>query len=292
MMTPDTLSPPNAPRGSPWFFYPLAIIVVTCVLLSPTGHAETPKLRPDQQRAVELSLRGMDPSMVPFMRETMAKNLAPYGEAQIAALIAGLESMEAPTSGHGTEDAPETAELSPEDFAFNRAQYEPVIRKGHDAQKKFDAFVTARLETKCPKRDTVARWGSAWRYELIALKEGWSTASWNADSDVTVLGSTYAPQDGRYKFDFSKVRYTFDEKVAGAAIDKACADYAAKGKEFLAKLDPMVAREDWEGAHRLEQGAMTWIDPIRARMEDTLNKQSPNVNIAVMDALQNGKRVK
>jgi hypothetical protein len=296
MLTPDMISPPTPPRGSPWFFYPLAILVVSAVLFTPTGEAETPKLRPDQQRAVELSLRGMDPAMVPFMRETMAKNLAPYGEAQIAALIAGLESKEFSPSNSSADNEPdeEAAEptLSPEDFAFNRAQYEPVIRKAHAAQKKFDDFVNARLQAKCPKPGAAARWGSAWRYELIPLKEEWSTASWNPDSDVQVIGSVYGPQDGRYKFDFSKVRFTFDEKVVGDAIDKACADYGAKGKEFLAKLDPLVAREDWEGAHRLEQSAMRWIDPIRSRMEDALNKQSPNGNQAIMDALQNGKRIK
>ncbi len=282
------------------FLYPLAAACLAAVLLSPsTGEAQTGgvKLRPDQKRAVELSIAGIEPAQRPFIYEQMAKNLAPYDEAQIARLIAGLEANAskdqiAAASKAAASDAPIEGALSKADFEFNRAQYEPAIRKHWAAKKAFDDFINAKLTAYCPKRDAVARWGSAWRYELIEFRMASATASWNPDADVSVLGSSYAPQDGRYTFDFSKVRYTFDEKAADAAIREGCTAYAAKGKEFLARLDSMTAREDWDGAHRLEQSAMSWVDPIRAKMDAKLEKLSPDYGYPMITALQSGKRVK
>lgn len=262
-----------------------------------SSNPRTPELRPDQKRAVELSIAGVDPAQRPFMYEQMAKNLAPYDEKQIAALIKGLEASASKeqieiADSHLNDTGPVEGALSAADFAYNRAQYEPVIRKAWEAQKKYDDFVNAKMAAYCPDRDTAARWGSAWRYELHQFRIPSATASWNPDTDVQVMGSAYAPQDGRYNFDFSKVRYSFDEKAADAAIKEACSAFAAKGVEFLAKLDPMIAKEDWSGAFKLEQTANAGIEPIRAKLDQKLEPLSPNYGYPLMAALQNGKRVK
>lgn len=268
-----------------------------CALMTTTANVEAQspaRLRPDQQRALELTLKGVEPSMRPFLREQMAANLAPYSEAQIALLIKGLEDSASTSSGdHADTEAEQRAEeISPADLEYNRKQFEPAIRKAHKAQVEFDAFANAKLEAHCPKRGEFARWGSAWRYEMMPLKEEVSTATWNVESDIAVMGSTYAPQDGRYTFDFSKVRFTFDKAAVEGAIKQACGEYRAQGKTFLAKLDPLVAKEDWQGAHDLEQRAMSWIDPVRRRLDEALTKQSPNSDYALITAMQNPKRAR
>jgi hypothetical protein len=257
----------------------------------------TPKLRPDQKYLVELAIAGVEPAQRPFIYEQMAKTYAGYNEAQTAQMIAALEAnasaeQKAIAVKASRNDGPVEGTLSAADFEFNRAQYEPVIRKHWEAQKKFDDFVNAKLAAYCPSRDAVARWGSAWRYELVTFKTPHRTASDRADIDVQVMGSAYAPQDGRYTFDFSKVRYTFDERATEAAIKEGCAAYAAKGREFLAKLDPMIARQDWNGAFKLEQASMAPVNPIREKLDARLAELSPGAGYPVMMALQNGRKAK
>lgn len=262
-----------------------------------TTSSGTPRLRPDQRRAVELSLVGMEPSMRPFMYEQMAKNLAGYDEKQIASLIKGLEANAskedlAAVDAAMKNDGPVVGTLSKADFDFNRAQYEPAIRAHWAAKKKFDDYVNAKRVAHCPNRDSVARFGSAWRYELMQFGMDSAVASQNADADVAVMGSSYAPQDGRYKFDFSKVRMMFDEKAVDAAVKEGCDAYKAEGVKFLAKIDPMIKRQDWEGAHKAEQAAMGPVSQIIDRMNARLAKLSPEDGYPMIMALQNGKRIK
>jgi len=274
--------------------------LAACTLLTAVtsdGHAQTVcKLRPDQLAAVEAVLAGMEPAMRPMMRESIAESFAPYTEAQIKLFMSSMAKDNANKAGQqaqtisATEEAP--GELSPEDFEYNRKQYEPAIRKAHAAQKAFDDFTKAKVAEYCPAQGKFARYGSAWRYEFISFQPNWPTASDRADIDVAVLGASYAPQDGRYDFDFSKVRMTFDKAKVDAAIQQACREYAAQGMTFLAKLDPLVAAQNWEGAHRLEQSAFAWPTPVATRLEDVLKAQSPAGDYALLNALQAGKRVK
>lgn len=48
--------------------------------------------------------------------------------------------------------------------------------------------------------------------EVMPPSANWPTASDSAGLDIQV-GSSYAPQHGRYQLDFSKVRTTFDETI-------------------------------------------------------------------------------
>jgi hypothetical protein len=267
-----------------------------CALMTVNANVEAQspaRLRPDQQKAVELTLQSVDPAMRPFMRERLWAGFAGYSEAQIATYMKGLTGTNA-GGDNAVEDVSDdpAKEMSPADLAYNRKQFEPAIRKAHAAQVEFDRFANEKLQALCPKRDEMARWGSAWRYEMVPLKEGVSTATWNVENDIAVMGSSYAPQDGRYDFDFSKVRYSFDKAAVEGAIRQACMEYRAQGRTFLAKLDPLIAGKDWEGAHRLEQQAMGWVEPVRRRLDDVLTKQSPNSDFALVVAMQNPKRAK
>lgn len=268
-----------------------------CVMLAATASAET-KLRPDQQKALDATLQQIEPANRAVAREQMAASFASFSPAQIKMIMANLEKQKAEKIAAEKEaakpPAPEKV-ATPADLAYNKAQYEPVIRKFHANQKAFDDFANAKLAAYCPtNRDTFARFGSAWRYELFALTQPWATASWNPDIDVEVLGGTYAPQDGRYKFDFSKVPASFDKTAADAAVKTACDAYKIKGAEFLKKLDPLIATKNWDAAFKLEQTANSGIEPIRMKMKASLDKVDPNIGFGypILAALQNAKPVK
>jgi hypothetical protein len=116
-------------------------------------------------------------------------------------------------------------------------------------------------------------------------------ATWNVDSNVEIAGQAYAPQDGRYNFDFSKVRMTFDEKAIDAAISQACDQVKARGKEFLAKVDPLLAKKDWDGAFLAEGSAQGKLEPIRTELKAKFDKLSPGDFTEIQMALMNGKPV-
>jgi hypothetical protein len=270
--------------------------LAACTLFTAYGsdsHAQTArKLRPDQIRAVETVLAGMEPAMRPLMRDSIADSIAPYSEAQVKLMMQGI-AKEAADKAQPASDAVEEAPgaLSPEDFEYNRKQFEPAIRTAWAAQKAFDDYTNAKLAEHCPKSGTFARYGSAWRYDFIAFQPVWPTASDRPEIDVAVFGSSYAPQDGRYDFDFSKVRMTFDKTKVDAAVTQACREYAAQGKTFLAKLDAKLAANDHDGAFKLEMSASGWIAPVRERLETVLKANAPSADYALLNALQNGKRV-
>src|SRR5690606_29095643 len=159
----------------------------------------------------------------------------------------------------------------------NRAQYEPMMRKAWEAGKAFDDFVTAELAAECPPDDgRFAVFGAAWRYEVYPLAPTWPTVSADVDLEVEIVGGSYAPQDGRYDFDFSDVRLSFDEAGVERAIAAACAEYTAIGEAFLAE-----ARADARGAEvppngmRIEQSANAKVAAVRARLEELLTAQAP-----------------
>jgi hypothetical protein len=298
MMTPDSLAPPadaartlTAPKLR--FLYPLAAVLTCTVLLAPpSAEAQTPKLRPDQTRAIEAALQDVEPAMRPMAREQLARTFASFSEAQIAMMMAKMNENKTAAAAKPAKavEAPKR-EATPEDLAYNRAQYEPVIRKHHAAQKRFDEFMNVKLEAYCPGRDEFARFGSGWRYDLGQFVEPSSLATWNVETNVEVAGQAYAPRDGRYKFDFSKVRMAFDEKAVDAAIKQACASVKAKGAEFLARLDPMIAKKDWDGAFKLERSAQGGLQPVRAELKAKLGQVSPGDFSAIQMALMNGTRV-
>lgn len=216
--------------------------------------------------------------------------LYPLAAVCVAAVFMAPTSGEAQT-GSAAMAARATAGGEIDDRAFMKAQYEPVIRKHHAAQRAFDAFYNMKIAEYCPARDQYARFGSAWRYEQGQFVQPSALASWNVETNVLVTDEAYAPQEGRYRFDFSKVRMTFDEAKVDAEIKAACERVHAAGRDFLAKIDPVIAQKDWDNAFKLESWAKGRLSPIRHDLKVAMDKLSPGDFSEIQLALMNGARV-
>ena len=275
------------------FLYPLAAACIAAIFLTPTmGEAQSAsgKLRPDQQRAIELALNDVEPAMRPMARTQLAATFGQFSEAQIAMMVSQMKANASAPPKPTPVAASETV-ATPQDLAYNRAQFEPVIRKHHAVQTKFDLFANAKLATYCPSRDQYARFGAGWRYEQGQYVMPSALASWNVETDIEVAAEAYAPHDGRYTFDFAKVRMTFDEKAVDAAIKTACDKVHAAGRDFLAKVDPAIAAKDWDNAYKLELWAQGRLEPIRSEMADAFSKLSPGDFTEIQLAMMDGRKV-
>jgi hypothetical protein len=268
------------------------------VFLAPANaHAQAPKLRPDQQKFIEMAIADVDPAYRAAAYEQMAKSVAPMSEQMISMAMAKAktnkaeQAQQAKAEKAARDAAPKDRALTPEDKAYHKAQYEPVIRKHHAVQKKFDAFVNAKVAAYCPGRDTYARFGSGWRYEQGDMMMESALATWNVDANVEIAGEALAPTNGRYNFDFSKVRMSYDEKAVDAAIKAACDQVHVKGKAFLAKVDPLIKKQDWDGAFKAEGSAQGALDVTRQDLKAKLNTLGPGDFSAIQMAMMNGKRV-
>lgn len=278
------------------FLYPLAAVCIAAVFLAPSSGEAQPggaaKLRPDQERAIELALKDVEPAMRPMARQQLATTFAMLSEAQIAMMIAQMHAN-ARDAAAKPEPAPYVETVAtPEDIAFMKAQYEPLMRKHHAAQVAFDKLVNATVAANCPASGVYARYGSGWRHELGQFMMESALGANNVETRVTVAGEAYMPKDGRYKFDFSKVKTTFDKAAVEAAIKTACGKVHAVGKSFLAKVDPLIAKEDWDGAYKAESAANYALEPIRAELQAAYDRIGPG-DIGVFQlAMMDGVRVK
>lgn len=277
------------------FLYPLAAVCIAAVFLSPSnGEAQTgtTKLRPDQERAIELALKDVEPAMRPMARQQLAVSFGNFNEAQIAMMIAKMNENRAAEAAKPTPVVEVETVSTPQDSAFMRAQYEPVMRKHHAVQKQFDDFANAKMEAYCPTDGKYARYGSAWRYEQAQFVMPVELATWNVESNVTIAREALEPKDGRYQFDFGKVRMSYDEKKVDAEIKRICDKVHAAGSKFLATVDPPIAREDWDGAFVAEQKANFALEPIRAEWKKMIDTMSPGDFTEIQLAMMNGKKVK
>ncbi len=273
----------------PLHYFIAALSVCLVCLIPLSGHADTPQLRPDQKRAIDLLVKDVDPAARDMARAQLAKTLAPFSEAQIAMMLAQKTTNDkAEAAKPVSEPAAEpTGPASPEDIAYNRAQANPVIRKSWAAQKAFDDFVDTKIGEFCPPPHSVARFGSAWRFEFHDLQPNWVRASNSADLNVEIFDQSYVKSDGRYSYDFSKVRYTFDKAKVGAAIEQACRDHTANGKAFLATIDPFIARGDLDGAYKAEQRTVAGADAPADHLTALFKEQNPggeDLALAFLDA--------
>ena len=278
------------------FLYPLAAICIAAVFLAPSsGQAQTAgaiKLRPDQQRAIELALQDVDPAMRPMARDQLAATFANFNEAQIAMMIAKMGENRAAAASAPAPVVDEGHPSTPEDIAFMKAQYEPLMRKHHAAQVAFDNLVNAKIDAYCPASGVYARYGSGWRYEVGQFMMDSALGANNVDTRVAIIGDAYLPKDGRYKFDFSNVRTSFDKAAVEAAIKTACNKVHATGKAFLAKIDPLIAKQDWDGAFKAEGSVNAALEPIRAELQAAYDRIGPGDISAFQLAMMNGTRVK
>ncbi|WP_375205238.1 hypothetical protein [Hyphococcus sp.] len=269
----------------------IIMTAVAAAALSIAYPSAAADLRPDQKQAVEKMLAQLEPSMREPMRAQIEQSVALLNKEQVAMLVASMEESDSGAQEMTDEIIEEEPTASPEDLAYNRQQYEPVIRANWQAQKSFDNFVDAELAAKCPSRDRYAVYGSGYRYELRQLAPNWPRASNNVDADVAILSGSYAPQDGRYQFDFSKVRTSYDKQAVSAAVAKACAEWSKEAAAFQAKAKPLQAAEDFDGLFALERSAQGKVEPIESTLNEVLNVQAPAADYALYTALQNGRRV-
>lgn len=282
----------SAPRMR--FLYPLAAVCLAAVFLAPSsGEAQTgTKLRPDQERAIEAMLKDVEPSMRPMARQQLATSFANFSEAQIAMMMAKMAENKAAEAKAPKQVAEVETVATAEDIAFMKAQYEPVMRKHHAAQVEFDTLVNAKVAAHCPASGVYARYGSGWRYEVGQFMMDSALGANNIEARVSIAGEAYMPKDGRYKFDFSKVRTTFDKGAVEATIKTACGKVHATGKAFLAKVDPLIAANNWDGAFKAEGSANAALEPIRAELQAAYDRIGPG-DIGVFQlAMMNGVRVK
>src|SRR5262245_27604277 len=204
--------------------------VCLCLLLSVSAFAA---LQPFQQNALDKMLATMDPQKAALAKPQLEQMLSTMNEAQVQQVLAAMSTRQtAPASA--APPPPTPVPVTSADLAFNKAQWEPAIRKAWDGEHAYDEYVRARLASACPPIGTYAVFGSGWRYEIGPPSPSWPTASNSADLDVQIIGPSYAPQDGRYRFDFSKVRTTFDKTAVDSAIDHARAEYVEIGRAFTA----------------------------------------------------------
>ena len=245
-------------------------------------------LQPFQQAALEKMLAQMEPSMREIVRPSLEQSLVLMNEAQVQML---LEDMGGDSGGDDVSaDTFEDVAASPADLEYNRAQYEPAIRRAWTAGKAYDAFVTRELEAACPGQGSYAMFGGGWRFEVFPLNPQWPKASDSADLDVQILGASYAPQDGRYRFDFSDVRDGFDQDTVRAAIQRVCGQYRDIGEAFMAEARANHDGDIVQGGFELEQKYNAMLNPLRQDLEAVLQAEAPSANHALYTALMNGVR--
>lgn len=275
------------------FLFPLAAACTAAVFLAPTpAHTQTPKLRPDQERAIEAMLQDVEPAMRPMARQQLATSFANFSEPQIAMMMSKMKENQVAAAKAPKPVVEAETPSTPEDIAFMKAQYEPVMRKHHAAQVEFDKLVNARVAAYCPASGVYARYGSGWRYEVGQFMMESALGANNIEARVTIAGEAYMPKDGRYKFDFSKVRTTFDKSAVDASIKSACDKVHATGKAFLAKVDPLIAAKNWDSAFLAEGSANAALEPIRRELQAAYGRIGPGDIGAFQLAMMNGVKVK
>jgi hypothetical protein len=271
----------------------VAVICSSLLALAPFS-LSAGALRTDQRAAIENILDTVEPSMREMVRAQLEQAIVHLTPEQVEVFV--TRAAEQAEAGSTAEQSPpkqvRKREATPADLAHNRAQYEPAIRRHWEARKAFDDFVGAELETKCPDRHKYAVYREAERYELMALDPEWQRASWNADTDIQVWGAR-VPQDGRYDFDFSKVRMTFDKQAVASAVSKACADWTKEAIVFQEEASALMHAGQSGAAQRLENGSASGVTEIRESLNEVLERESPGTdyNSALMNALQNPKPV-
>ena len=269
-----------------------SICALSLLLTLSTFAMAQASLKPFQRDALEKVLASMDPQMQQMMRPQLEQTFSMLDESQVRMM---LESMAADQSGMSTDEEAYFEEEMPvaseEDLEFNRRQYEPAIRQSWQAAKTFDDFVDAELAMNCPPANNFAVYGSGWRYEIYPPNISWPRASNSADLDIQIIGASYAPQDGRYSFDFSEVKDSFDQARVHAAIAGFCRDYQATGESFMREAKRGIKDDFLPGGYELEQKYNGMMRPHVQQLESVVQSEAPSANNAVFMALLNGQRI-
>lgn len=247
------------------------------------GHAATP-LTDYQQRALEQMLATMDPATRALVRPQLELSISVLDEQGIQMLLASM-SADGNDAPYVADESEAAATASAEDLAFNRSQWEPALRDAWQASHRFDTAVDAALSLHCPEDRRYAVWGQAWRYEVMELRPRWSRASASADVDVEILGAAAAPQDGRYRFDFSALNHNVDIGAVDRAVAAACARYRDIGEDFLVRAKAGMRDDYLPDGMKLEGAANAAVATLLRDLEETLVALTPSGSAGVMNAM-------
>ncbi len=269
-----------------------AACVAAALLAAPATAAE---LKPFQKDALEILLKSVPKEHQAMARAQFEQMLAPMSEMQVAMMVeAAKQAMAEDAAEEAEEDigahGDEAYEATPEDLAFNAAQYEPVLRKLWEEGRACDMATEEAMVNHMSGR-TFAVWGQAWRYELMELK---LNNAQSTPADYEQFAFTYrsmAPTDGRYRFDLSRVKTSCDATAIDTAVAAAHADYEKLGAQFLADIKPLTDAEDFEGAFALERKVNAKVSLIVRKLEQAIAGHRPNGSDALIQALMSGERI-
>ena len=218
------------------FLYPLAAVCIAAVFLSPSnGEAQTgaTKLRPDQERAIELALQGCRAGHAPDGAPAARRELRQFQRSADR----DDDRKDEREQRRGSRKARRRSSKS---RPCRRRRTSPSCARSTSRscasttrrRSQFDKLVNAKVAAYCPASGVYARYGSGWRYEVGQFMMDSALGANNIEARVTIAGEAYMPKDGRYQFDFSKVRTTFDKGAVEAAIKTACDKVHATGKSL------------------------------------------------------------
>jgi hypothetical protein len=100
---------------------------------------------------------------------------------------------------------------------------------------------------------------------------------------------SYAPQDGRYEFDFSAVKQDFDRNAVEGAIAAACRDYAAIGEAFMSDAQNRISEDRLDEGGAIEGAANGRLGAVRETLEAALVAHAPAGDGALLRALMEGQ---
>lgn len=264
---------------------------ILLALLSVTGLALAAGLRPDQEAAVERMLAELEPANREAARAQIEQSVAGLSPAVISMLVNNLDSKQAAVRAAQPSAPQKKRQATAEELAYNRAQYEPALRRNWRLQKDFDEFVDAQLKARCPERDKYAVYGIAERHELRELNPEWFRGTDSADINISVYEGSRAPKDGRYDFDFSKARVSFDKQAVANAIATACEDWIREAAAFHDKASAHMKGGQSAAAAKAERSGNARIDAIAKVLLTAIEKESPSPDLALEDALSKPKRI-
>lgn len=273
--------------------YRLSILaaLLTIAGLANSGLTMAAELRPDQRAAVEKMLARMEPAKREAARAHLEQSVAGMSPALITLMVNNLDAKPAAARSAPASPPPKKRQATAEDLAYNRAQYEPAIRRNWRLQREFNELLDAQFAAHCPGRDKYAVYDIGVRYELRELGSDWFRGTDNADIDVSIYEGGNAPKDGRYDFDFSNARVSFNKQKVTSAVATACADWSREAAAFHEKASAFMKAGQNAAAAQAERAGNARIEPIAKALQAVIEAESPSPDLALHDALANPKPV-
>lgn len=271
-----------------------AAFVAAALFAAPATAVE---LKPYQKEALEILLKPLPEEHRGVARVQFEQMLAPLNEMQVAMMVEAAKQAMAEDAAEEAED--ESADYSdeeeqaatPAELAFNEKQYEPEVRKLWQASRDCDMFIEEAMVDNM-SGEAYAVWGMSWRYDLPAMRLSGQHSTPENYENFAMPFRGMAPTDGRYRFDFSRVKTSCDKPAIESAIKTAYADYGKLGTAFMADIKAAADADDFNKAEAILAKSNAKVGMIVKRLERALADNRPNGSDALIQALMYGERVK